>query len=195
MTKRAKKSSKLCSTDQRSIRKRNIAYKIHTLTVSPYENYLLGRRVFTLWLVSLGSQMWMMLNLVEIFPKSLKGFTYMISSSMKAFIWKKKKNYCNSISIHYLFTGLLQSKVWHQISEEPLQLIACQSAWSIQVSFFYVLKNYPNRIREKKQSPNTIPEFFSEFGYVQDFFYVPRTIRGKKQTPWTIQIVSDTSGT
>ena len=91
MTKRAKKSSKLCSTDQRSIRKRNIAYKIHTLTVSPYENYLLGRRVFTLWLVSLGSQMWMMLNLVEIFPKSLKGFTYMISSSMKAFIWKKKK--------------------------------------------------------------------------------------------------------
>ena len=48
---------------------------------------------------------------------------------------------------------------------------------------------------EKKKTkslkyPNTITEFFSEFGYLQDFFYVPRTIRGKKQTPWTIQIVS-----
>ena len=29
--------------------------------------------------------------------------------------------------------------------------------------------------------PNTIPEFFSEFGYVQDFFYVPKTIQGKKR--------------
>ena len=34
--------------------------------------------------------------------------------------------------------------------------IACPSAWSIQVSFFYVPKNYPKRIREKKQSPWTI---------------------------------------
>ena len=62
--------------------------------------------------------------------------------------------------------------------------LVCPSAWSIWVPFFYVPKNYPKRIREKKKSlnyPNTIPDFFSEFGYVQDFFYVPRTIRGKKK--------------
>ena len=37
--------------------------------------------------------------------------------------------------------------------------------------------------RKKPKSlnyPNTILEFFSEFGYVQDFFYVPRTIQEKK---------------
>ena len=28
--------------------------------------------------------------------------------------------------------------------------------------------------------PNTIPNFFFKFGYVQDFFYVPKTIRGKQ---------------
>ena len=41
-------------------------------------------------------------------------------------------------------------------------------------------KHYPREKTKSLNYPNTIPEFFSEFGYVQDFFYVPRTIRGKK---------------
>ena len=56
----------------------------------------------------------------------------------------------------------------------------------LEVSGFYFsmsTKTIQKESEKKKQSPNTIPEFFSEFGYVQDFFYVPRTIRGKKQTP------------
>ena len=60
---------------------------------------------------------------------------------------------------------------------------------------FILNTKFPIYINLSLNYPNTIPEFFSEFGYVQDFFYVPRTIQGKKQTPWTIQIVSDTSGT
>ena len=41
-------------------------------------------------------------------------------------------------------------------------------------------KKNPRKKTKSLNYPNTIPEFFSEFGYVQDFFYVPRTIRGKK---------------
>ena len=41
-------------------------------------------------------------------------------------------------------------------------------------------KKNPRKITKSLNYPNTIPEFFSEFAYVQDFFYVPRTIRGKK---------------
>ena len=41
-------------------------------------------------------------------------------------------------------------------------------------------KKNPRKKVKSLNYPNTIPEFFSEFGYVQDFFYVPRTIRGKK---------------
>ena len=41
-------------------------------------------------------------------------------------------------------------------------------------------KKNPRKKPKSLNYPNTIPEFFSEFGYVQDFFYVPRTIRGKK---------------
>ena len=55
-------------------------------------------------------------------------------------------------------------------------------------------KKNPRKKPKSLNYPNTIPEIFSEFGYVQDFFYVPRNIRGKKQTPWTIQIVSDFFG-
>ena len=43
-----------------------------------------------------------------------------------------------------------------------------------------VSKKNPRKKTKSLNYPNTIPEFFSEFGYVQDFFYVPRTIRGKK---------------
>ena len=41
--------------------------------------------------------------------------------------------------------------------------------------------------RKKKSLnyPNTIPEFSSEFGYVQDFFYVPKTIREKNHLELT----------
>ena len=46
-----------------------------------------------------------------------------------------------------------------------------------------VSKQNPRKKTKSLNYPNTIPEFFSEFGYVQDFFYVPKTIRGKKQTP------------
>ena len=41
-------------------------------------------------------------------------------------------------------------------------------------------KKNPRKITKSLNYPNTIPGFFSEFAYVQDFFYVPRTIRGKK---------------
>ena len=41
-------------------------------------------------------------------------------------------------------------------------------------------KNNPRKKTKSLNYPNTIPEILSEFGYVQDFFYVPRTIRGKK---------------
>ena len=39
-------------------------------------------------------------------------------------------------------------------------LMACPSTWSIWVSFFYVPKKYPNRIREKIQTPWTIQLVF-----------------------------------
>ena len=48
-------------------------------------------------------------------------------------------------------------------------------------------KKNPRKKTKSLNYPNTIPKFFSEFGYVQDFFYVPRTILGKKQTPWTTE--------
>ena len=41
--------------------------------------------------------------------------------------------------------------------------IACPSAWTIRVSFFYVPENYPNTIREKKQSPWTIQILSQKF--------------------------------
>ena len=53
----------------------------------------------------------------------------------------------------------------------------------LEVSGFHFSK-YPNRIRKKTKFlnyPNTIPEILSEFGYAQDFFYVPRTIRRKNK--------------
>ena len=78
-------------------------------------------------------------------------------------------------------------------------LIACPSAWSIRVSFFYVPKKYPNRIREKKQSPWTIQIlsqiFFLNLAMFKIFSMSQKVSGEKKQTPWTIQIVSDTSGT
>ena len=43
------------------------------------------------------------------------------------------------------------------------KLIACPSAWTIRVSFFYVPENYPNTIREKKQSPWTIQILSQKF--------------------------------
>ena len=58
------------------------------------------------------------------------------------------------------------------------------SKWSNYPFFIFLCpKKLSKQNPRKKKSlnyPNTIPEFFSEFGYVQDFFYVPRTIRGKK---------------
>ena len=43
------------------------------------------------------------------------------------------------------------------------KLLACPSAWTIRVSFFYVPENYPNTIREKKQSPWTIQILSQKF--------------------------------
>ena len=50
-------------------------------------------------------------------------------------------------------------------------------------------KKNPRKKPKSLNYPNTIPEFFSEFGYVQDFFYVPRTIRGKKPNTLNYPII------
>ena len=66
------------------------------------------------------------------------------------YIWR-------DLCIHfYWLSRLRQASHRKMIQSSALRLIACPSAWSIQVSFFYVPKNYPKRIREKKQSPWTI---------------------------------------
>ena len=87
-----------------------------------------------------------------------------------------------------------QPRIGNPHSYQVESLIACPSAWSIRVSFFYVPKNYPKRIREKKQSPWTIQilsqNFFLNLAMFKIFSMSQELSEEKKQTPWTIQIVS-----
>ena len=123
---------------------------------------------------------------ILIFQKRYKS---KINLNIKDEIWNKKN------IVHFRNLQFVAKKrEWYL---NPL--LACPSAWSIQVSFFYVPKKYPNRIREKKQSPWTIQilsqNFFLNLAMFKIFSMSQKLSGEKKQTPWTIQIVSDTSGT
>ena len=78
-------------------------------------------------------------------------------------------------------------------------LIACPSAWTIRVSFFYVPENYPNTIREKKQSPWTIQilsqKFWQNVVKKTNTWNYPRKKTNTLNYPNTIRYFLDSSNT
>ena len=141
-------------------------------------------------------------NQISAWPNNLSN-----SSSLKWFLHGSCGNQISTWAMwksdFWSLVQLVISRIFWKCMEiyqwPSLILIACPSAWSIQVSFFYVPKNYPKRIREKKQSPWTIQilsqNFFLNLAMFKIFSMSQELSEEKKQTPWTIQIVSDTLGT
>ena len=78
-------------------------------------------------------------------------------------------------------------------------VIACPSAWTIRVSFFYVPENYPNTIREKKQSPWTIQilsqKFWQNVVKKTNTWNYPRKKTNTLNYPNTIRYFLDSSNT
>ena len=84
-------------------------------------------------------------------------------------------------------------------SLSSVRFIACPSAWTIRVSFFYVPENYPNTIREKKQSPWTIQilsqNFWQNLVKKTNNWNYPRKKTNTLNYPNTIRFFLDSSNT
>ena len=95
------------------------------------------------------------------------------------------KDLCQIKTFSFRESSRLDSTSEEDCNQNKSTLIACPSAWSIRVSFFYVPKNYPKRIREKKQSPWTI-QILSQIFFLNlamfKIFSMSQKLSGEKNT-------------
>ena len=99
-----------------------------------------------------------------------------------------------SFSFRTVFIWLDGNEIWKFVND-TISLSKCLKYPGFIFLCPKIVSKQNPRKKKSLNYPNTIPKFFFWIWLCSRFFLCPKDYPGKKQTPWTIQIVSDTSGT